>query len=129
MARRLPVCPPATQDIAINLRNRAKAIEVAHYGPANPRLPNNDYWRYIAEEWGVPVEEARTMLCGNCAAFDISPGMIDCINAGLAENGIDALDVIAAAELGYCHAFKFKCAASRTCDAWIVGGPITKDRA
>jgi hypothetical protein len=28
--------------------------------------------------------------------------------------------------LGYCEAFDFKCAASRTCDAWVVGGPITQ---
>jgi hypothetical protein len=25
--------------------------------------------------------------------------------------------------LGYCEIFDFKCAASRTCDAWVVGGP------
>jgi len=28
-------------------------------------------------------------------------------------------------DLGYCEIFDFKCAAKRTCDAWIVGGPIT----
>jgi hypothetical protein len=54
--------------------------------------------------------------------------LIGCINAGLAEQGIDAQDVIVAAELGYCHAFRFKCAASRTCSAWIVGGPIRQYR-
>ena len=30
-----------------------------------------------------------------------------------------------AADLGYCELFHFKCAAARTCDAWLVGGPIT----
>ena len=30
-----------------------------------------------------------------------------------------------AADLGYCELFHFKCAATRTCDAWLVGGPIT----
>jgi hypothetical protein len=34
-------------------------------------------------------------------------------------------DVIAAANLGYCELFHFKCAGDRTCDAWLVGGPIT----
>ena len=29
------------------------------------------------------------------------------------------------ADLGYCEIFDFKCAASRTCDAWVVGGPNT----
>lgn len=129
MIRRLPVCPPATQDIELNLRNRAKAIKIADYGPANPRLPNESYWRALADEWRVSVREAKTMRCGNCAAFDISPSILECIDRGLSENGIDAIDAIVQAELGYCHAFKFKCAASRTCDAWIVGGPITKDRA
>jgi len=28
------------------------------------------------------------------------------------------------ADLGYCQLFKFKCAAARTCDAWLHGGPI-----
>jgi hypothetical protein len=26
--------------------------------------------------------------------------------------------------MGYCEALDFKCAASRTCNAWAVGGPI-----
>ena len=32
-----------------------------------------------------------------------------------------------AANLGYCEVFDFKCAGDRTCDAWIVGGPITEE--
>jgi len=112
----------------MNLANRRKAIDVASYGPANPRVPNRAYWQNLGAQWGISEAEAMTMRCGNCAAFDISPEMIGCINTGLAEQGIDAQDVIVAAELGYCHAFKFKCAASRTCSAWIVGGPITKYR-
>lgn len=119
-----PSCPPATQDVELNLQNRAKAIQTAHYGPANPNLPNVRYWQEIAREWRVTPEEAKTMRCGNCRAFDISPRMLDCISAALYD-GIDELDIDLVDELGYCHAFKFKCAASRTCDAWIVGGPIT----
>ena len=65
------------------------------------------------------------MLCGNCAAFDITPEMLDCIKTGLMQgNGLDADEVIVRAELGYCRMLNFKCAASRTCSAWIVGGPI-----
>lgn len=34
-------------------------------------------------------------------------------------------DIISAASLGYCdELFDFKCAGSRTCDAWITNGPI-----
>jgi hypothetical protein len=119
-----PSCPPATQDVELNLQNRAKAIQTAHYGPANPMLPNARYWQEIAREWRVTPEEAKTMRCGNCRAFDISPRMLDCIFSSLYE-GLDEYDIEFESELGYCHAFKFKCAASRTCDAWIVGGPIT----
>ena len=33
-------------------------------------------------------------------------------------------DVMELADLGYCQLFKFKCAAKRSCDAWVHGGPI-----
>jgi hypothetical protein len=39
----------------------------------------------------------------------------------------DAWDTIEAGKLGYCTMHKFKCAGSRTCNAWITGGPI-KDK-
>jgi len=39
----------------------------------------------------------------------------------------DTWDTIEAGKLGYCTMHKFKCAGSRTCNAWIVGGPI-KDK-
>ena len=119
-----PSCPQATLDVALNLKNRQRAINTAMYGPANPRLANEAYWKKIADVWGVPPQEAKTMRCGNCAAFDIKPKTIECIKAGLGRDGIDPQDTVVAAELGYCRMFQFKCAASRTCSAWIVGGPI-----
>ncbi|MFY7936493.1 MAG: hypothetical protein ACOVOQ_03875 [Flavobacterium sp.] len=39
----------------------------------------------------------------------------------------DAWDTIEAGKLGYCMMYKFKCAGSRTCNAWVTGGPI-KDK-
>jgi len=39
----------------------------------------------------------------------------------------DAWDTIEAGKLGYCTFLKFKCAGSRTCNAWVTGGPI-KDK-
>jgi hypothetical protein len=36
-----------------------------------------------------------------------------------------AKDIVNEADLGYCELFDFKCAGSRTCDAWITGGPLT----
>ena len=43
-------CPPATQDVTLNLKNRGKAIEAAMYGPENPALPNTGFWREMAKE-------------------------------------------------------------------------------
>ena len=117
-------CPVETQDIKSNLANRQKAIDVAHYGPANPQQPNTDYWTAKAAQFKTTLAEAKTMRCGNCAAFNVSPRIKDCINKGI---GADASEVEQAGELGYCEFFDFKCAAKRTCDAWVVGGPIKSE--
>jgi hypothetical protein len=37
-------CPIATYDIDVNLKNRQKAIDEYHYGPANPDNPES-YWK------------------------------------------------------------------------------------
>jgi hypothetical protein len=121
-------CPPATSDIAVNLKNREGAIKTAGYGPMNPALPNNKFWQAKADRWTVPVEDAKKSLCGNCAVFIQTPKMLDCIASGLGnEAGNDAWGSIEAGDLGYCEAFDFKCAASRTCDAWVAGGPVTEE--
>ena len=120
-------CPPATLDIALNLKNREVAIKSAAYGPMNPELPNTEFWQKKAERWTVSVDDARKSVCGNCAAFNVTSKLRSCIAEGIGSGGSgqkDAWDTIDAGELGYCEAFDFKCAASRTCDAWIVGGPI-----
>lgn len=117
-------CPPATQDIELNLANREEAINLATYGPLNPEEPNDDFWAEKADRWSVTITEAKKSLCGNCAAFFQTPEIMDCIASGLGEEGEEVAD---AANLGYCEIFDFKCAGDRTCDAWIVGGPITED--
>jgi adenylate kinase family enzyme len=114
-------CPLPTQDIKTNLENRQKAIDVAHYGPANPKEPNDEYWSKKAKIFGGSVKEAKTMLCGNCAGFNKTKRLMNCISKGI---GYDAQEVEQAGDLGYCEIFDFKCASLRTCDAWIVGGPI-----
>jgi hypothetical protein len=120
-----PKCPPATQDIAINLKNRKNAIDTAMYGPLNPAEPNEEYWTALGAEWGVDIETAKKQTCGNCAVFIQTPEMLSCIETGLTDNAdeFDAID--AAGELGYCEAFDFKCASARTCRAWVAGGPVT----
>jgi hypothetical protein len=115
-------CPAPTQDITLNLKNRGKAITSANYGPENPNLPNTAFWREKADEWDVSVDEAKQSRCGNCAAFNVSDKIKQCIADGIG-NEADPWGTIKLADLGYCEIFDFKCAASRTCDAWVVGGP------
>ena len=119
-------CPIATQDVEKNLENRQDAIDKAAYGPLNPNEPNQEFWKKKADRWDVSIEEAKKSRCGNCAVFIVTPEMKNCISSGLVEedrkdefNSIDT-----AGQLGYCEAFDFKCAAKRTCRAWVVGGPV-----
>jgi hypothetical protein len=118
-------CPPATQDIALNLKNRKNAIDTAMYGPLNPAEPNEEYWTALGSEWGVDVETAKQQRCGNCAVFIQTPEMLSCIEGGLTENADEFDSINEAGELGYCEAFDFKCASARTCRAWVAGGPVT----
>ena len=118
-------CPIATQDIVVNLKNRQGAIDKANYGPMIPAEPNNGFWSAKAKLFGVPIAQAKRARCKNCAAFIQTPTMLDCIAKGVGEP--DAWDVIDAGDLGYCDLFHFKCAAKRTCAAWIVGGPVTEE--
>jgi hypothetical protein len=123
-------CPVVTHDIKLNLKNRDWAFKNVGYGPANPEEPNNEFWSAKSDEWQTPVETAKTMRCGNCSAFIQTPEMMDCIVNGIqgeeSDNETYANEVVDSAKLGYCELFEFKCAADRTCSAWLVGGPITK---
>jgi hypothetical protein len=121
---RLAACPTATKDIPTNLKNRQRCIDEANYGPLNPNEPNEDYWIAKAKMFGgEDVESAKKALCGNCSFFVQTKAILDCIAGGI--NDTNEWDTIDAGDLGYCEAFDFKCAANRTCDAWVTGGPIT----
>jgi len=113
-------CPIATQDIAVNLANRQQAIDTANYGPLNPNEPSEDYWKAKAKMFKDNIEDAKSARCENCAFFITSKPMLDCIAEGIGTEGEDPYDVIKAGQLGYCEAFDFKCAAARTCDAWVA---------
>ena len=123
-------CPEATVDIHVNLKNRNNAIKEYGYGPLNPESESRAFWDEKAELWQTTVREAKKARCGNCAAFIQTPQMLACIENGIeaSEEGPEhenyAPDVVQAANLGYCELFHFKCAGDRTCDAWLVGGPI-----
>ena len=116
-------CPPATQDLELNTKNRDAAIHADHiqYGPLNVDEPG-DYWKDIAEYWDTTENAAKKSLCGNCVAFDISPRMLDCLPGPVSEPIEDE-----EGKLGYCWMHNFKCHSARTCRTWAKGGPIKMD--
>jgi len=114
------VCPVATRDLHVNVENRQHAIDEYVYGPANPNEPG-DYWERLAKIWDIPVAEASTMKCLNCAAFNVTPKMKKCIADGIGPNGMDVVDQ---ANLGYCEILQFKCAGDRSCSVWLTNGPL-----
>lgn len=124
----MKTCPKVCSDIQLNLKNRDWAFKNVGYGPANPESPE-DFWNKRAEEWNTTPKNAQTMRCGNCSAFIQTPEMMKCIVDGIqgeeSDNETYAPEVVDSAELGYCELFEFKCAADRTCSAWLVGGPVT----
>ena len=118
-------CPKATLDIEENIKNRDWTIKNYGYGPLNPDYPDIGFWEKKAELWNSDVDTVKTAKCGNCAAFDQTSKIISCMIEGINETKLaDPYDVQQHANLGYCQLFKFKCAATRTCDAWLHGGPI-----
>ena len=90
-------CPLATKDSDLNNKNREEAIEVADY-------------RDPSESGAFRLSD----VCGNCAAYNQTEQILDCI-------GDDS------GQVGYCQLLKFCCSAEYTCDKWVEGGPITSD--
>ena len=116
-------CPPATQDLEINTRNRNSAIkaEYIQYGPLN--LADEEYWERAAEHWNTTVDVAKESRCSNCVAFDISPRMLECLPGPVSQPIEDAEGY-----LGYCWMHNFKCHSARSCFTWAAGGPIDEDK-
>lgn len=119
-------CPVATKDLALNVKNRQLTIDKYMYGPPNPSQPARWYWEKLASRiWRIPkgrvtekqLANVKSMRCGNCVAFDVSPRMEQCMPG----------PVSAAGKLGYCWMHEFKCASLRTCSTWAGGGPIRQD--
>jgi hypothetical protein len=120
-------CPVATQNIDVNLKNRQIAIGRYGYGPANPsddEANNTAFWNDKAKMWKTTVENVKTMRCENCAAFNVSDSMRDCIAKGMKNDNNDPMATIEKADIGYCAFLHFKCAGDRTCNAWIAGGAV-----
>lgn len=114
------VCPPATQDLKLNTKNRDSAIQAEHiqYGPLNVSEPG-DYWTEIAEYWNTTEDAAKASRCGSCVAFDISPRMLECMPGPTSDED---------GALGYCWMHHFKCHSARACRTWAKGGPIEDNK-
>jgi hypothetical protein len=127
MLREASACPIATHSLEVNVKNRQHAIDEYHYGPADPSNPE-DYWEESAKIWDIETETAKKMMCGNCAAFDVSDRMRKCIEDGIVADdvGNNGIQTIKQADLGYCNLLHFKCAGTRSCSIWLTNGPIVK---
>ena len=94
-------CPKATQDKALNDKNKKRAS-------LNKKV-----------KYGLPSEvpelkslAKKNLFCSNCAAYDISKNMIRC--GGANKQGT----------IGYCKMHDFSCASKKTCLTHAKGGPI-----
>ena len=90
-------CPTPTQDPDLNARNKEEAMDTSGY-------------RDPADSGAFKL----TDVCGNCAAYNQTEDMLECIGD---ESG----------DLGYCQMLKFVCSSDHTCDKWVTGGPITSE--
>lgn len=115
----------ALDDLNLNTANRNHTIKEYSYGPLNPLEDNKEFWSNKAELWDTSIDEAKKARCGNCAAFNQSESVMKKIADGLGPNGSKVSDL---ANLGFCEIFEFKCAGDRTCDAWLVGGPLKEEK-
>ena len=115
----------ALTDLDLNTKNRNETIKEYSYGPANPDNEEGSklFWDRKAELWNAPLEQVKSMRCNNCNAFnqteEVKKKMADAL-------GPKGPVIVKNSMLGYCEFFEFKCAGSRTCDAWVGGGPITE---
>lgn len=116
----------ALDDLDLNTANRNHTIDEYGYGPLNPDDESGSamFWKEKSELWNTSVEAARTARCGNCAAFNQTEAIMKKIYDGL---GPEGKKINQLADLGFCEIFEFKCAAARTCDAWLRNGPIKED--
>lgn len=113
----------AIDNLELNTANRNQTIKEYSYGPIDPndKQGSNKFWQDKAELWNTTVQAAMEARCGNCAAFNQTKGVLDKIHKALGPEGTKISEM---ANLGFCELFEFKCAGDRTCDAWLMNGPM-----
>ncbi len=115
----------ALTDLDLNTKNRDMTAQNDGYGPLNPmdKKGSKAFWDEKAKLWNTTTEAAMEARCRNCAAFNQSPAVMKKMAEGLGPAGKKIQDL---ADLGFCELFEFKCAGARTCNKWLVNGPITE---
>lgn len=118
----------ALTDLDLNTKNRDMTTQNDGYGPLNPSdtKGSKSFWDAKAKMWNTTTEAAMEARCGNCAAFNQAPAIMKKMAEGLGPAGEKIQDL---ANLGFCELFEFKCAGDRTCNKWLVNGPITEKSA
>lgn len=116
----------ALTDLDLNTKNRDMTTKHDGYGPLNPgdEKGSESFWDDKAKMWNTTMEAAMEARCGNCAAFNQAPAIMKKMAEGLGPAGEKIQEL---SNLGFCELFEFKCAGDRSCNKWLVGGPITED--
>lgn len=116
----------ALTDLDLNTKNRDMTTQNDGYGPLNPgdEKGSKPFWDKKAKMWNTTVEAAMEARCGNCAAFNQAPAVMKKMAEGLGPAGKKIQEL---SNLGFCELFEFKCAGDRTCNKWLVNGPITEE--
>lgn len=122
-------CPLPLQNNALNIKNHKKTIKLHGLGPADPRQPNNEFWKDKAERWDVSEGDARGRLCANCEHYIMTSDILDCIEEGPAKkfktSMVDpSLVDIESQPQAYCSLYEITCSPLRTCNDQEPGGPI-----
>lgn len=120
-------CPEVLQNKNLSIKNHRICIVKANLGPANPRAPETIFWIIKSTKWNVSERAAREMLCGNCGHYWKTKFIDDCMkkHEQVTPSEVDPSWVDTNDSIGYCDEWDIPCTASRTCDTWEPGGPIT----
>ena len=132
---KLDNCPLPLQNNKLNVKNHLTTIKEHGLGPADPRQPNEEFWRTKALRWNCTEGDARGRLCANCEHYVNTTEIQDCIANGPAyELKASQLPLtpkwadIESHPVAYCTLFDITCSPVRTCDEQEMGGPIDDQR-
>jgi hypothetical protein len=126
------LCPIIFVNKKENIKNHIKTVKEAKLGPASPSKPETQFWMEKAKLWKVSPAEAKTRLCSNCGLYLNTKQIKECYSAGVENKTIPlATEINPSWEnttdgAAFCLKFDITCTASRTCDDWIAGGPLTE---